>query len=65
MTDQNLQLSRVDGSGKTSVEDAVQNAITKPVTRCATFVGFRAKLALHREKNYWRVTIKLGFRLDD
>ncbi len=59
------ELSRVDGSGKTSVEDTVQNAITKPVTRCATFVVSGRNLRLHREKNYWRVTIKLGFRLAD
>jgi hypothetical protein len=57
------------GSSKTSVEDAVQNAITKAGKTLHNVHWFQVvETRGYIENNkidYWQVTIKLGFRLDD
>jgi dodecin len=57
------------GSSKTSVEDAVQNAITKAGKTLHNIHWFQVvETRGYIENNkidYWQVTIKLGFRLDE
>jgi flavin-binding protein dodecin len=57
------------GTSKSSVEDAVQNAITKAGKTLHNIHWFQViDTRGYVEKNavdYWQVTIKLGFRLDD
>ncbi len=57
------------GSSKTSVEDAVQNAITKASKTLHNIHWFQVvdtRGFIEKGKvEYWQVTIKLGFRLDD
>jgi len=57
------------GSSKTSVEDAVQNAITKAGKTLHNSHWFQVVetrgYVANNAIDYWQVTIKLGFRLDD
>jgi hypothetical protein len=57
------------GSSKTSIEDAVQNAVTKAGKTLHNIHWFQVvETRGYIENNtidYWQVTIKLGFRLDD
>ena len=57
------------GSSKTSVEDAVQNAIAKAAKTLHNIHWFQVTDTRGYIKNnsidYWQVTIKLGFRLDE
>ncbi len=57
------------GSSKTSVEDAVQNAIAKAAKTLRNIHWFQVIDTRGYIKNdsidYWQVTIKLGFRLDE
>ena len=57
------------GSSKTSIEDAVQNAISKASKTLHNLNWFQVvETRGYIENNkgdYWQVTIKLGFRLDD
>lgn len=57
------------GSSKTSVEDAVQNAITKAGKTLHNIHWFQVVetrgYVANNAIDYWQVTIKLGFRLDD
>lgn len=57
------------GSSKTSVEDAVQNAIAKAAKTLRNIHWFQVTDTRGYIENnaidYWQVTIKLGFRLDD
>jgi dodecin len=57
------------GSSKTSVEDAVQNAIAKAAKTLRNIHWFQVIDTRGYIENdaidYWQVTIKLGFRLDD
>ena len=57
------------GSSKTSIEDAVQNAITKAGKTLHNIHWFQVvETRGYIENNtidFWQVTIKLGFRLDD
>ena len=57
------------GSSKTSVEDAVQNAITKAAKTLRNIHWFQVVETRGYIENdridYWQVTIKLGFRLED
>jgi flavin-binding protein dodecin len=57
------------GSSQTSVEDAVQNAIAKAAKTLRNIHWFQViDTRGYIENNsidYWQVTIKLGFRLDD
>ena len=57
------------GSSKTTVEDAVQNAIAKAGKTLHNIHWFqvidtRGYIA-DNKIDYWQVTIKLGFRLDE
>ena len=69
MSDHIYKQVELTGSSKTSVEDAVQNAITKAGKtlhnihwfQVVETRGYVANNAIY----YWQVTIKLGFRLDD
>lgn len=57
------------GTSKTSVEDAVQNAVTKAGQTLHNIHWFQViETRGYIENNkidYWHVIIKLGFRLDD
>jgi hypothetical protein len=57
------------GTSKSSVEDAVQNAITKAGKTLHNIHWFQVVDTRGYVENnavdYWQVTIKLGFRLDD
>src|SRR5437016_1179144 len=57
------------GTSKTSIEDAVQNAITKASKTLHNLHWFQiieSRGYIENNKiDYWQVTIKLGFRLDD
>jgi flavin-binding protein dodecin len=57
------------GSSKTSVEEAVQNAITKATKTLRNLHWFQVVDTRGYVENgkvdYWQVTIKLGFRVDD
>jgi dodecin len=57
------------GTSKTSMEDAVQNAISKASKTLHNLHWFQVVESRGYIENnkidYWQVTIKLGFRLDD
>jgi flavin-binding protein dodecin len=57
------------GSSKTSIEDAIQNAITKASKTLRNVHWFEVVETRGYVENskvsYWQVTIKLGFRLED
>ena len=56
------------GSSKTSMEDAIQNAITKAGETLRNIHWFQVTETRgyieNNKVDYWQVTIKLGFRLD-
>jgi flavin-binding protein dodecin len=57
------------GSSKTSIEEAIQNAITKASQTLRNVHWFQVVETRGYIENgkvsYWQVTIKLGFRLED
>ncbi len=57
------------GSSKTSIEEAIQNAITKASKTLRNIHWFQVVETRGYIENakvdYWQVTIKLGFRLED
>ncbi|TMA12645.1 MAG: dodecin domain-containing protein [Deltaproteobacteria bacterium] len=57
------------GSSKTGVEDAVQNAIAKASKTLHNLHWFQVVdtrgYVEQGKVDYWQVTIKLGFRVDD
>lgn len=57
------------GSSKTSIEDAVQNAITKASATLRNLNWFQVTETRGYIENgkvaYWQVSLKLGFRLED
>ena len=57
------------GSSKTSIEDAIQNAIAKASQTLRNLNWFQVVETRGYIENakvdYWQVTIKLGFRLED
>jgi dodecin len=57
------------GSSKTGVEDAVQNAIAKASKTLHNLRWFEVVdtrgYVEEGKVDYWQVTIKLGFRVDD
>jgi len=69
MTDHIYKQVELTGSSKTRVEDAVQNAITKAGNTLRNIHWFQViETRGYIENNkidYWQVTIKLGFRLED
>lgn len=69
MSDHVYKQIELTGSSKTSVEDAIQNAITKASESLHNIHWFQVvDTRGFIEKgivDYWQVTIKLGFRLDE
>jgi dodecin len=63
------KLVELTGSSKTSIEDAIQNAITKAAQTLRNVHWFQVVETRGYIENakvdYWQVTIKLGFRLED
>jgi len=57
------------GSSKTSLEEAIQNAITKASKTLRNLNWFQVTETRGYIENgkvaYWQVTVKLGFRLED
>ncbi len=57
------------GSSKTSIEEAIQNAITKATKTLRNVHWFEVVETRGYIENgqvdYWQVTVKLGFRLED
>ena len=57
------------GSSKKSMEDAVQNAITKAAETLRNIHWFQVTETRgyieNNKVDYWQVTLKLGFRLED
>ena len=57
------------GSSKASLEDAIQNAITKASQTLRNLNWFQVTDTRGYIENgkvaYWQVTLKLGFRLED
>jgi dodecin len=69
MSDHIYKQIELTGSSKSSVEDAIQNAITKASAtlhnlHCFQIVDSRGYIE-NGKVDYWQVTSKLGFRLDD
>lgn len=69
MSEHVYKLVELTGSSKVGVEDAVQNAITKAAATLHNIHWFQVvetRGFIEKGKvDYWQVTIKLGFRLDD
>jgi flavin-binding protein dodecin len=69
MSDHIYKQIELTGTSKTSVEDAVQNAVTKAAQTLHNIHWFQViETRGYIENNkidYWQVIIKLGFRLDD
>ena len=59
----------ITGSSKTSIEDAVQNAIrqcSKTIRNMNWFEIVETRGQIEEDKvTYWQVTIKVGFRVED
>ena len=69
MNDHTYKQVELTGSSRTGIEDAVQNAIAKAGKTLHNIHWFQViDTRGYIENNsidYWQVTIKLGFRLDD
>jgi flavin-binding protein dodecin len=69
MSEHTYKQIELTGSSKNSVEDAVQNAITKAGKTLHNIHWFQVVetrgYITDNTIDYWQVTIKLGFRLDD
>jgi dodecin len=69
MNEHTYKQIELTGSSKTSMEDAVQNAIAKASKTLHNLHWFQiveSRGYIENNKiDYWQVTIKLGFRLDD
>ena len=69
MTDHVYKSIELTGSSSTTVEDAVQNAITKAAKTMRNMHWFqvmetRGHIA-DGKVAHWQVTLKIGFRLED
>jgi flavin-binding protein dodecin len=69
MNDHIYKQVELTGSSKTSIEEAIQNAITKASQTLRNLHWFQVVETRGYVENgkvdYWQVTIKLGFRLED
>ncbi|MGH7829999.1 MAG: dodecin [Candidatus Binatia bacterium] len=69
MDEHTYKLIELTGSSKSSIEDAVQNAITKASETLHNLHWFEVVetrgYVEDTKIQYWQVTIKLGFRVDD
>ena len=69
MSDHVYKSIELTGSSSTTVEDAVQNAITKAAKTMRNMQWFQVlETRGHIADNkvaHWQVTLKIGFRLED
>ena len=69
MNDHVYKQVEITGSSKTSIEEAVQNAVAKAGKTLHNLHWFQVTDTRGYVENsridYWQVTVKLGFRLDD
>ena len=69
MSDHVYKQVEITGSSKTSIEEAVQNAVAKAGKTLHYLLWFQVTDTRGYVENnridYWQVTVKLGFRLDD
>ena len=69
MTDHVYKLVELTGSSKTNIEDAIQNAIAKASQTVRHMHWFQVVDTRGTVDNgkveYWQVTVKVGFRLED
>jgi len=69
MDDHIYKQVELTGSSRTNVEDAIQNAITKAGETLRNIHWFQVidtrGFVTDNKVDYWQVTIKLGFRLED
>jgi flavin-binding protein dodecin len=69
MNDHIYKQVELTGSSKTSIEEAIQNAISKASKTLRNLHWFQVVETRGYIENgkvdYWQVTIKLGFRLED
>ena len=69
MNDHIYKQVELTGSSHTGIEDAVQTAITKAGQTLHNIHWFQVidtrGYVVDNRVDYWQVTIKLGFRLDD
>ena len=69
MSDHVYKQIEITGSSKASVEDAVQKAVAKAGETLHNIHWFQVTETRGYVENnridYWQVTVKLGFRLDD
>jgi flavin-binding protein dodecin len=69
MSDHVYKQVEITGSSKTSIEEAVQNAVAKAGKTLHNLHWFQVTDTRGYVENnridYWQVTVKLGFRLDD
>ena len=69
MSEHTYKQIELTGSSRTSIEDAVQGAVTKAATTLHNLDWFEITETRGRIENnkvaYWQVTLKVGFRLDD
>jgi flavin-binding protein dodecin len=69
MNDHVYKQVELTGSSKTSLEEAIQNAITKASETLRNLNWFQVTDTRGYIENgkvaYWQVTVKVGFRLED
>ena len=69
MTDHVYKSIELTGSSSSTVEDAVQNAITKAAKTMRNMHWFQVTETrghiVEGKVAHWQVTLKVGFRLDD
>lgn len=69
MEDHVYKQVELTGSSRTTIEDAVQNAIIKAGKTLHSIHWFQVidtrGYIVDNKIDYWQVTIKLGFRLDE
>jgi len=69
MDDHIYKQVELTGSSRTTVEDAIQNAITKAGESLRNIHWFQVVdtrgYVVDNKVDHWQVTIKLGFRLED
>ena len=69
MSDHVYKLLELTGSSSTSIEDAVNNAITKAAKTMRSMHWFQVvETRGHIDAGkvaYWQVTVKIGFTLED
>jgi flavin-binding protein dodecin len=69
VTDHVYRLSEIVGSSRTSIDDAIRNAIGKASQTVRNIEWFEAKeirgQVVDGEVAYFQVTLKIGFRVED